>query len=194
MQKIAMVAAAGVLLLSLSACTAGSTHLSTAADDKTAASNAAPQKAGKIGSRSNPAPAGSVITVNDMAGDAQYKVTIGKVNLNADAVLKRENMFNKKAPKGSHYLLIPVTFRYIGSEKGTPGYDVTVEYVSADGKTYSSDDNFAVVPHAVSGLNAMYAGAKATGNLAIAVPAATAAKGLLTVSSVFGDPFFVKIS
>lgn len=161
-------------------------------DNCWSAAPAAPAE--KVGTRDNPAPVGTTVEVTDMSGKPAYTVTIGPAILNADAQIAQENQFNEAPKPGMQYLMISVTYVYKGSETGTPGTDVNVDFVSAAGTTHKTSDVSVVTPNDLDAVNELYPGATATGNIAILVPSADVEKGTFAVSDLFGSKkFFVKV-
>ncbi|WP_309620743.1 DUF4190 domain-containing protein [Salinibacterium sp.] len=144
----------------------------------------------KSGSRENPAAAGSVIEITDNSGPV-WQVQIGAANLNAGDVIAAENQFNAAADAGSQYVLVPVTYTYVGSTSGTPWIDIDIEFVSAGGTTHTQE--FIVIPTSITDINEMYSGATATGNIVVMAPTADVDKGSWAISTPFGSPYFVKI-
>jgi len=144
------------------------------------------------GTRENPAAAGSTVVISDNSGEI-YEVAFGKANLDATKAIAAENMFNDKADKGFRYIIVPVTFTYVGTETGTPWIDVQLEYVSAAGTTHDSSSTYAVAPKPIIDINELYPDASATGNLVLMVPEADIEKGTLAVSTIFSEKYFVAI-
>lgn len=142
------------------------------------------------GTRANPAPAGSIIEISDNSGPI-WQVQIGAANLNAADIIAAENMFNDAADAGSQYILVPVTYTYVGTTSGTPWLDVDIEFVSAAGTTHT--DEFVVVPNSYRDINEMYAGASATGNLVVMAPSADIELGTWAISTFMSAPYFVKV-
>lgn len=142
------------------------------------------------GTRQNPAPLGSVIEISDNSGPI-WQVQIGAANPNAGDVIAAENQFNPAADAGFQYVLVPVTYTYVGSTSGTPWVDVTVEFVSAAGTTHTQE--FVVIPNSVTDVNEMYAGATATANIVVMAPSTDIEKGSWAVSTLFGTPYFVAV-
>lgn len=142
----------------------------------------------ELGTRANPAPIGTTVSNSD------WEVTLGAVVMDAGAEVAAANQFNESAPEGMQFAMIPVTVKYVGATSGTPGYDITIEYVSVDGKTYTDYDVSVVDPEpSFSDINEMYPDAVATGNVVIAIPSATAAEGTWTVRAGFAsEPYFFK--
>ena len=144
------------------------------------------------GTRENPAPAGSTIVLSDNSGEI-YEIAFGAATLDAGAVIAAENMFNEPADAGSQYLLVPITFTYVGTETGTPWLDVSFAFVSAAGTTHDTTSTFVVAPMPLTDINELYPGATATANLVLMVPSADIEKGALTVSPLFGEKYFVAL-
>ncbi|MBX3098006.1 MAG: DUF4190 domain-containing protein [Salinibacterium sp.] len=144
----------------------------------------------KEGTRANPAPAGSVIEISDNSGPI-WQVQLGTANLDAGDIVAAENQFNEPADEGFQYIIVPVTYTYVGDESGTPWIDVTIEYVSAAGTTHTNA--YVVIPNNATAINEMYNGATATGNIVIMAPSADIEKGTFTISALFGTPYFVKV-
>ena len=145
-----------------------------------------------LGTRENPAPAGSTVVLSDNSGEV-YEITFGAATLDAGSIIAAENMFNEPADAGSQYILVPVTFTYVGTETGTPWLDVQFAFVSAAGTTHDSSSSFVVAPLPLTDINELYPGATATANLVLMVPSADIEKGALTVSPLFGEKYFVAL-
>ena len=145
-----------------------------------------------LGTRENPAPAGSTVMLSDNSGEV-YEITFGAATLDAGSVIAAENMFNEPADAGFQYLLVPLTFTYVGTETGTPWLDVQFAFVSAAGTTHDSSSSFVVAPQPLTDINELYPGATATANLVLMVPSADIEKGALTVSPLFGEKYFVAL-
>ncbi|WP_294178540.1 DUF4190 domain-containing protein [uncultured Schumannella sp.] len=145
-----------------------------------------------LGTRANPAPAGSSVELGDF-GATEWEVTFGETVLNANKLVANENQFNDAPEDGFQYILVPVTYTYVGDESGTPWIDVTIEFVSAAGTTHSTSDQFIVAPDSAYDINELYPGASATGNVVIMVPSDGVDAGTWSVSSWFSDSVFVKV-
>lgn len=151
-----------------------------------------PEEAAEVGTRENPAPAGSTVVLSDISGEI-YEITFGTATLDAGAIIAAENMFNDPADEGFQYILVPVTFKYVGEETGTPWLDVTFEFVSAAGTTHDGTTGIVVAPQPITDINELYPDASATGNVVLMVPSADIEKGALTVSQLFGEKYFVAL-
>jgi hypothetical protein len=83
---------------------------------------------------------------------------------------------------------VPLTATYTGDGTGSPGFDIRVQFVGSDNRTYG--DSCGVIPNPRSDVGDLYNGGTANGNACVAVPAG--AEGLWTVTNGFGDPAFFK--
>jgi len=138
-------------------------------------------------SRDNPAPIGSVIS------GREWDVTINGVTLGATADVVAASPINQEPEAGYEYILVNVTTTYTGSDKGMPAL-VQISYVTPDGVTIDALDSFAVAPGQLDTTSELYTGATATGAIALAVPSATAAQGVLVVTpGVLADDVFVAV-
>ena len=140
----------------------------------------------KAGTRANPLPLGTAITQGD------WTVTVNGGHLTPTEAVKAENMFNDPAPEGQVYVLVNVTTTYNGTNGDGDSVTTRIEYVTVEGNTRNSSDTFAVVPDELDFLATLYQGASETGNVVFAVPADTAALGVLAVRPhTLGDKVFV---
>lgn len=155
-----------------------------------AAQTPQPQAEAKEGTRTNPAPAGSAIEISDNSGPV-WQVQIGAANLNAGDIVAVENQFNDAADAGFQYILVPVTYTYVGTESGIPSLDVTIEFVSAAGTTHVNA--YVVIPNNHNDINEMYNGASAAGNVVIMAPSVDIEEGAFTISTLLGSQYFVKV-
>lgn len=170
----------------------------TAPDTPAASTETSPDKpakpsesaASEMGTRANPAPFGSQVEISDASGPI-WQVTIGAANLNAGDAVAAENQFNDPAPEGFVYVLVPVTFTYVGTTTGTPWIDVDIEFVSAAGTTH--ENAYVVIPNPITDVNELYPDASATANLVVLAPATDIEKGAWTVSTFLSDKYFVAV-
>ena len=145
--------------------------------------------AAKPGTRENPYPIGSVIESKD------WRIVVNSVNLAASASVVAASSVNEPPAKGSEYMLVNYSVTYIGDDpNGQMPAFVSIDYVTADGKTVNKLDKFIVAPDSMDSTSALYKNGTATGNEAIEVPAATAAKGVLAVRpGMIADKVFVAV-
>lgn len=161
-----------------------------AAEDATADNGAAEDEAGtEAGTRSVPYPIGSVIESDD------WRVVVNSVTLAATDAVTGADEFNEPPAAGSEYILVNYSATYLGDDpEGQMPAFVTVEYVTADGTTVNSFDSFVMVPEPIDTTSTLYTGATATGNMAFAVPTATAGEGVLAISAgMLADKVFVAV-
>ncbi|MBF6267568.1 DUF4352 domain-containing protein [Nocardia farcinica] len=143
---------------------------------------------GSRGTRADPYPLGSVIA------DGDWRVTVNSVTPNANGAVAEENPFNDAPPAGSQYLLVNVTITYTGTDPQGKTPLALISYVTVDGNTLDAHDNFVVAPDALDTLSPLFEGASTTGNLAFAVPSASATQGTLAVQpTMFADKVFVAV-
>lgn len=145
--------------------------------------------AAKAGTRENPHPIGSVIESKD------WRVVINTVTLAASDAVVAANQFNKPPAAGSEYVMVNYSATYIGDDPdGQMPAFVSIEYVTADGKTVNGLDKFVVAPEPIDTTSTLYTGGTATGNKAIEVPTATAGQGVLAVRpGMLADKVFVAV-
>lgn len=148
------------------------------------------QPAVEVGTRSNPAPAGSTLEISDNSGPI-WNITVGAATLNANDIVAAENQFNPVADAGTQYVLVPITFTYVGTQSGTPWIDTEIEFVSAAGTTHEQE--FVVIPNSITDIAEMYEGASATGNLVVMAPTLDVEKGTWAISARFGTKYFVAV-
>jgi hypothetical protein len=170
----------------------GSGDTKVAAPSSNAAGNAGATEnkpAAQAGTRENPSPIGSVVESKD------WRVVVNSVTLAASDAVVAANQFNKPPTAGSEYILVNYSATYIGDEaNGQMPAFVSVDYVTADGKTVNRLDNSAVAPEAIDTMSTLYKGGTATGNIAIQVPTATAGQGVLAVRpGMLADKVFVAV-
>lgn len=145
---------------------------------------AADSAASAEGTREHPLPIGSTITNDD------WEVTVNSVTLGATDAVLAANTFNSAPEEGYEYALINVTAKNLSDEPSMAAM-VQVEYVTADGVTIDGLGDVAVAPDALDSLTELYKDATVTGNIAIAVPSATAAQGTIAVTpGMFAEPVF----
>lgn len=144
---------------------------------------------GETGTRANPYPLGSVIENED------WRVVVNSVDLaSTDAVLAA-NQFNEPPAEGSEYILVNYSATYLGDDpNGQVPVFVSMEYVTADGTTVNTFDSLATAPEPFDSSSTLYTDGTATGNIAFAVPTATAGQGVLAVTpGMIADKVFVAV-
>jgi len=163
--------------------TRAAAETATAAAETTAAAaeTSAAAETAKVGTRENPAPAGSTATL------ASYDVSFGATTVNANEAVAAENPYNDPPVEGRQFVLVPVSLTYTGDESGTPWVDLTIKFVGSAGNTYGSgtDDYCGVISTPLMDLGEMYNGASANGNECVSVPSAEVEGGTWVVEESF---------
>ena len=89
-------------------------------------------------------------------------------------------MFNEAPLPGWIYVMVPVTFMYVGATSSTPWLGVDVDFLGSDNVIFdamSGDQWCGAVPNAASAINELYPGGTATGNTCAVVPTPSIAGG-----------------
>jgi hypothetical protein len=115
-----------------------------------------------LGSRENPAPMGSTVT------GADWDVVVNSFTPDATQLVTDGNMFNSPAEPGFHYAAVNYTVTYKGVDSSYAAM-VSVALVTSTGEVLTTLDSLAVLADSFS-LDELYAGASATGSIAILVP------------------------
>lgn len=141
------------------------------------------------GTRENPSPLGTVVESDD------WRVVVHSVSLAASDAVLAANQFNDPPTEGSEYILVNYSVTYIGDDpNGQMPAFVSVEYVTADGRTVNGFDSSAVAPEPMDTTSTLYKDGTATGNMAIEVPSATAGQGVLAIRpGMLADKVFVAV-
>lgn len=173
--------------LAVAGCSAASGTAEVTTPDEASTQESAPVAAAEeepaaepeVGTRENPAPAGSAIELTD------WTVSLGATNRDAAADVAAANQFNAPPVEGRVFVLAPVTATYTGAESGTAWVSLGVHFVGSAGNTYGtgSDDYCGVIPTPLSDSGELYAGAAATGNVCVSVPAAEVEGGSWVVEN-----------
>ena len=135
----------------------------------------APAPGAGEGTRDNPLPIGTEVTM----GDWKVKLDTPK---DGTKIIADENQFNDPPQDGLEFYIIPTSATYLGNESAYVWSDVTVKFVGDDGRTYSG--YCGVFPDSITDVDELYNGGVAEGNLCAEVP--KGAKGLWTVA-VYGE-------
>lgn len=157
-------------------------------DDEPATDDAATEEetseSPEAGTRDNPLTLGTAVANDD------WEVVVNSVTLGATDAVMAANQFNEAPGDGEEYILVNVTAKNL-NEDAQMAAMVRVAYVTADGVTIDGTDSLAVAPDALDTLTELYKDASVTGNIAFAVPSASAADGTIVVTpGLFGDDVF----
>lgn len=157
-------------------------------NEETTVSNSGTDSSKQGASRETPLPLGSTLETKDWA------VTINSVDLNATEAVMAENQFNEAPTADQTYILVNATIKFKGDEASGSTPMSSIQYVTAEGNSISSGDNLAVAPESLDTLSTLYKDASVTGNMVFAVPAASAAQGVLAVRpDMFSEKKFVAV-
>ena len=140
------------------------------------------------GTRDTPLPLGTTIVLPDDNGDDEWEITPGASTLDANSIVLAED-YNDPAPEGSQYALLPVTIKYVGAATGDP-FEITVNFVAADGTTYDPFDSFVLVDGDLTDINELYPDGQDTGNVVIAVPTEGVTDGTWSIETYDAQPVF----
>lgn len=154
------------------------------------ATKASPDPSPSLGSRQQPAPVGSTAVISDASGQPVWEITLLESALNVNDIVARENQFNDPLPEGSQYAAATFSVTYLGAEKGFPGMDLSVAFVTADGTTHKETDVWVSAPDRLSNENELYQGGTAEGRAYIAIPSAGATTGTWRISQFLNDSEF----
>jgi hypothetical protein len=188
-KSIGLVVLALAATLTVAGCSAGSGTADVTTPDESSAQDETAQDepeekaeeapAPEVGTRENPAPAGSTIELTD------WTVAVGATNRDAGAAVAAANQFNAPPVEGRAFVLAPVTATYTGAESGTAWVSLGIQFVGNAGNTYGmgSDDYCGVIPTPLSDSGELYAGAAANGNVCVSVPAAEIEGGTWVVEN-----------
>ena len=115
-------------------------------------------------------PLGTVVELTDETGEGIYAATVSASVLDAtDQVSAIE--INPDAPAGTQWAMVTIDVTSLADTTVSPALEVTVEYVTPDGDTYTRLDAFALAPEpSFDTLFELDAGESGTGNVVIAIP------------------------
>jgi hypothetical protein len=132
-------------------------------------------------------PLGTVVELADSVGAPAYESTVTASVLDAyDQVLG--NARNVEAPIGMQWAMARLTVTALSAEHATVASDITVEYVSLDGHSFSAGDEYVIAPEPeFATLPDLGVGQTTTGNVVIAIPSEYPADGLWALSYTYGD-------
>ncbi len=147
----------------------------------------AEEPAPELGTRDNPAPIGSTVTLIDF-GEPVWEVTVNAPVWDVNAEVAAANMFNPEPAAGNQYASVPVSVKYIGTKTGTPQFDLQFKYVSPESQGY--DGAFVTMDGQLSAVDELYPDGVGTGTVIIEIPSASVGAGTWSVQTIFGDPIY----
>ena len=128
--------------------------------------------------------------ISDAGGQPVWEVTLLESQLNADQVVAKENQFNEPPPAGFQFAAAKFSVTYLGPEKGFPGIDLTVAFVSNQATTHLQSDVSVVGPDQLSDENELYSVGNAVGSVYVAIPSEGADAGTWRISQFLNDSEF----
>lgn len=132
--------------------------------------------ASEDGTRENPYPIGTEARVGD------WTVTVIELR-DGTADVTAANQFNDPPPDGSIYVLVRVKATYNGDDEGSPGFDLSMDYIGNDSRVYTDSDCGAVAPDDLFDQPAVVAGGTVEGNQCLLMPASVFGTGAVSVGS-----------
>lgn len=143
-----------------------------------------------LGSTGNPASPGDTITFTDFEGTDEWQVVVGAPVLDATADVLAAADYNAEPAAGNQYLVVPVTYTYVGSDSGSP-FLIFTQIVGGDAELY--DTSYAEYPNSIYDAAELGTGDSAEVNLVFEVPTSAVAGSQLKLNSIFGNDIFVAI-
>jgi hypothetical protein len=139
---------------------------------------------GTVGSRGNPVPVGTAVTV----GDGWTMKVLMYVD-NANKQVAAENQFNDPPKAGMQFVLVAVELTYTneGSEPKSNAMLVSMNAVGPGNSSYSRSDTFAVAPNELDLVKDVFKGGTLTGNVLFEVKSSDAANLVVYASGGFGN-------
>lgn len=115
-------------------------------------------------------PLGTVVDLTDESGAPVYAATISASVLDATDLVSAIEL-NPDAPAGMQWAMVTVDLTSLADSTVAPAVEVTVEYVTPDGDSYTRFDAFALAPEpTLDVLFELEPDESATGNVVIAIP------------------------
>jgi hypothetical protein len=143
-----------------------------------------------LGSTGNPASPGDTITFTDFEGTDEWQVVVGAPVLDATADVLAADEYNAEPAAGNQYLVVPVTYTYVGSDSGSP-FLIFTEIVGGDAELYAT--SYAEYPNSIYDAAELGTGDSAEVNLVFEVPTSAVVGSQLKLNSIFGNDIFVAI-
>lgn len=143
-----------------------------------------------LGSKNNPAAIGDTITFSDYAGADEWQLVVGTPVLDATADVLAANEYNSPPEAGNQYVVVPVTFTYVGDESDSP-YMVLASFAGNDGVLY--DLSYGEYPNHLYDAPELTNGGSAEVNLLFEVPTAAIAGSSVALQSIWGNTIFVSL-
>lgn len=143
-----------------------------------------------LGSQGNPASPGDTITFTDFGGDDEWQLVVGAPVLDATADVLAADQFNSAPEAGNQYVVVPVTYTYVGSDSGSP-FLIFTQVSGSDAALY--DTSYASYPNSIYDAPELSSGGTAQVNLVFEVPSNAIAGSQLKLGSIWGNDIFVAL-
>jgi hypothetical protein len=124
-------------------------------------------------------PAAETVPLGVAAPVGDYEVTLDAVELDGNAIVAGANDFNE--PPAGQYVVIQLTATYLGTEEGTPGWDLSAIFHGTDSRQYSDSDCSAVLPDDAMDAPTLNAGGSDTFQFCMDVPPTAIEGGQLSI-------------
>jgi hypothetical protein len=134
------------------------------------------------GSRSNPYPIRTLVSVPDSKG---WKVRVNQAIPNATAAVLADNEFNDKPKVGRQFFIINVTEAYSGKGSSNAFGGLTLSALGRSNVAYDSSDSCGVIPQELDEFKTVFSGGRLTGNVCFSVKRTDVASLLLLVEPGF---------
>lgn len=122
---------------------------------------------GDLGTRDNPLPIGTTITMGD------WELSVTDVNLDAAEEIQAENEFNDPPADGRQFVMWEIEATYTGDDSGEPWLDFSWGVVGSAGNTFDGggmEDYCGVIPNDIMEAGETFPGGTVTGNVCYSVP------------------------
>jgi hypothetical protein len=145
-----------------------------------------------LGSREQPAAVGDTVTFTDYADAEEWQVTVGEPMLDATADVMAADEFTLPPADGSRYVVIPLTYTYLGAETGYAYVGAMPAFLGSDEVLYPT--TFASYPDSIFDVAELAQGEQLTANAIFEVPDAAVDGGVLELTSLYGISIYVALA
>lgn len=129
------------------------------------------------GTPTNPFALGTLLTTTD------WEITVNSVTLNATDQVLAANSLNTAPADGNEYVLINITETYTGSDSAVTADPILIAWVDpSTAETHATSETIQVPPDRFDS-SSLTPGVPLTGNVVVEVPSASAADGLIELTS-----------
>lgn len=143
------------------------------------------------GSRTNPLPLSGTVIL-ESSGLPEWEIKVLSVDAEAEGKILETNQFNAASPDGIKYVLVTLEMKYLGADRGQPGFDINLAYVTKEGTTHKPTDISLVIEDDIFSINELYSGASAVGSEVVAIPEEDLFDGTWRVSGLFSNEVYLE--